>query len=353
MPVSVTMPRLGESVTEGTVTRWLKQEGEHVEADEPLLEVCTDKVDTEIPSPGSGVLRASRSPRTRPSPSAPSSPSSTRTAAAAAGRWQRRPPAAPPPARAPPGRSRSPATPQHGTAAYQPQPAQPSRRRRRRRLSQPPPASPRRPPTGRPQAASRRSASTSAGPPAAQVRPQPAYPATTAAPARPAAAAQFADDGDGPYVTPLVRKLAAEHGIDLAAVTGTGVGGRIRKQDVLDAAAYQRGPRRGSAAAAAASRHRRRRQRRRRAGAAAPAAAAPPRPSAAAEQRRRAGRPSCPPACAARTEKMSRLRQVIAQRMVESLQTIGAAHHRRRGRRHRDRPAARAGPRRHSRRARA
>src|SRR5690242_765832 len=56
MPVSVTMPRLGESVTEGTVTRWLKQEGERVEADEPLLEVSTDKVDTEIPSPATGVL---------------------------------------------------------------------------------------------------------------------------------------------------------------------------------------------------------------------------------------------------------------------------------------------------------
>src|SRR6185437_14278143 len=56
MPVSVTMPRLGESVTEGTVTRWLKQEGDQVTADEPLLEVSTDKVDTEVPSPASGVL---------------------------------------------------------------------------------------------------------------------------------------------------------------------------------------------------------------------------------------------------------------------------------------------------------
>ncbi len=56
MPVSVTMPRLGESVTEGTVTRWLKQEGEHVDADEPLLEVSTDKVDTEVPSPASGTV---------------------------------------------------------------------------------------------------------------------------------------------------------------------------------------------------------------------------------------------------------------------------------------------------------
>ena len=56
MAVSVTMPRLGESVSEGTVTRWLKKEGERVEADEPLLEVSTDKVDTEIPSPASGVV---------------------------------------------------------------------------------------------------------------------------------------------------------------------------------------------------------------------------------------------------------------------------------------------------------
>ncbi|WP_030881581.1 biotin/lipoyl-containing protein, partial [Streptomyces sp. NRRL S-1868] len=56
MPVSVTLPALGESVTEGTVTRWLKAEGEHIEADEPLLEVSTDKVDTEIPAPAAGTL---------------------------------------------------------------------------------------------------------------------------------------------------------------------------------------------------------------------------------------------------------------------------------------------------------
>src|SRR5690242_9104396 len=56
MPTSVKMPQLGESVTEGTVTRWLKAEGEHVDADEPLLEVSTDKVDTEVPSPAAGTL---------------------------------------------------------------------------------------------------------------------------------------------------------------------------------------------------------------------------------------------------------------------------------------------------------
>src|SRR5580658_3646271 len=57
MSVAVNMPQLGESVTEGTVTRWLKKEGEHVTVDEPLLEVSTDKVDTEIPSPATGILR--------------------------------------------------------------------------------------------------------------------------------------------------------------------------------------------------------------------------------------------------------------------------------------------------------
>ena len=62
MSVSVSMPQLGESVTEGTVTRWLKKEGERVEADEPLLEVSTDKVDTEIPSPAAGVLSEWRVP---------------------------------------------------------------------------------------------------------------------------------------------------------------------------------------------------------------------------------------------------------------------------------------------------
>ncbi|HUR72848.1 MAG TPA: biotin/lipoyl-containing protein, partial [Sporichthya sp.] len=56
MPVSVTLPALGESVTEGTVTRWLKKEGDTVAADEPLLEISTDKVDTEIPAPAAGVL---------------------------------------------------------------------------------------------------------------------------------------------------------------------------------------------------------------------------------------------------------------------------------------------------------
>jgi len=130
------------------------------------------------------------------------------------------------------------------------------------------------------------------------------------------AAAQFTEAAEGPYVTPLVRKLAAEHGIDLASVTGTGVGGRIRKQDILDAAALQRGPTTGPAQRAAPP---------------APAqpaavyqAAAPAAPAAGAEPDQYAIRPRpaiVPSSLRGTTERMSRARQVIAQRMVESLQT--------------------------------
>src|SRR3954462_5835417 len=105
MAVSVTLPALGESVTEGTVTRWLKAEGERVEADEPLLEVSTDKVDTEIPSPAAGVLASIKvaedetvevgaelaviddgtgAPAAAPAPAAEAAPAPTPTAAPAA-----------------------------------------------------------------------------------------------------------------------------------------------------------------------------------------------------------------------------------------------------------------------------
>jgi 2-oxoglutarate dehydrogenase E2 component (dihydrolipoamide succinyltransferase) len=134
------------------------------------------------------------------------------------------------------------------------------------------------------------------------------------------------DAADGPYVTPLVRKLAAEHGIDLATVPGTGVGGRIRKQDILDAARVARGPEVQPAAAAPAP-------------PAAPALAAqtiappPPAAPAPAPAPAPAAAPAFRPEPAApqrsaivpsslrgTTERMSRARQVIAQRMVESLQ---------------------------------
>ena len=168
---------------------------------------------------------------------------------------------------------------------------------------------------------------------------QPAAPAAepTAAPAAsppvaPAAAAQepaeaagaepaaipLPSAADGPYVTPLVRKLAAEHGVDLAAVTGTGVGGRIRKQDVLEAARAVResAPAAAAPAAAAPASNGSAAPAPAAAGpaAAAPATAAPPAPATPA-------RPVVPSTLRGTTERMSRARQVIARRMVESLQT--------------------------------
>src|SRR5580698_5766988 len=132
MSVSVTMPQLGESVTEGTVTRWLKKEGEHVTADEPLLEVSTDKVDTEIPSPATGVLRgivvdedetvavgaqlAVIEDADAGTPPAPAAAPANGGSAAQSGNWSWNAPPAPAPAYAPP--------PAPAPAAYAP-PASP------------------------------------------------------------------------------------------------------------------------------------------------------------------------------------------------------------------------------------
>ncbi|MGW3392931.1 2-oxoglutarate dehydrogenase, E2 component, dihydrolipoamide succinyltransferase [Streptomyces hydrogenans] len=210
----VVLPALGESVTEGTVTRWLKSVGETVEADEPLLEVSTDKVDTEIPAPASGVLleivvgedetaevgaKLAVIGAAGAAPAAPAAPAPAAPAAA--------PVAAPAPAPAAP------------AAAPAPAPA---------------PAAPAAAPAQAP-------AAPSIAP--AVVTPVPATPAAAPAPAE-----------DGAYVTPLVRKLATENGVDLAAVKGSGVGGRIRKQDVLAAAeAKKAAPAPVAAAPAAAS----------------------------------------------------------------------------------------------------
>ncbi|HXW87922.1 MAG TPA: 2-oxoglutarate dehydrogenase, E2 component, dihydrolipoamide succinyltransferase [Streptosporangiaceae bacterium] len=338
MSVSVSMPQLGESVTEGTVTRWLKREGEHVQADEPLLEVSTDKVDTEIPSPVSGVLRgitvaedetvavgaelaiidedgsatAPAPPAAAAAPSgAPVAPAVPAEAPSAA---EAPPSAAPvptapaaPPAEPPAYEPYAPAPGYQPSgyeppAGYEPQPSyQPP-------VSyQPPPASPAEP---EPTAAV-------APPPAPAAQPAPGYP-LPGYEAGDGQAAELADTAEAPYVTPLVRKLAAEHDIDLATVTGTGVGGRIRKQDVLEAAARQREPAVPAPAFPAAPQF------------AAPAQVAPPAPAAppaaalaaptAPEQAR--PRPAVVPSTLrGTTERMSRARQVIAQRMVESLQT--------------------------------
>ncbi|HVX69384.1 MAG TPA: 2-oxoglutarate dehydrogenase, E2 component, dihydrolipoamide succinyltransferase [Mycobacteriales bacterium] len=281
MTVSVTMPRLGESVSEGTVTRWLKQEGEHVDVDEPLLEVSTDKVDTEIPSPASGVLTSIKVAEDETvevgAELAVIDEAGTASAPAAAPAAAELPPAEPP---APPAQPPAPAA----------------------EAAAPPPAPPAAPPAPAPAPA----------PPAAAA--PPAAPAASAEPASDQTGDEDSDDGgQGPsYVTPLVRRLAAEHGVDLGSVTGTGVGGRIRKQDVLDAAS------RGSSGPAAPAAN----------AAPAPAVTSTPVAPAATAPAATAPSPAAPsrPAAAAAetpvrgsTEKLSRLRTVIAERMTESL----------------------------------
>ncbi|SER36248.1 2-oxoglutarate dehydrogenase, E2 component, dihydrolipoamide succinyltransferase [Streptomyces qinglanensis] len=212
----VVLPALGESVTEGTVTRWLKQVGDEVEADEPLLEVSTDKVDTEIPAPTAGtLLEISVGEDETAEVGAKLAVIGAAGAAAPAPAAQA--PAAPAePAPAPQAPAAAPAQP----AAPQ-TPPEPSQ-------AQPAPAAP--------------------AQPAPQAQPAPA---AAQAPAAPAAAP--APESDGAYVTPLVRKLAAEQGVDLSAVRGSGVGGRIRKQDVIEAAEAKKAQAPAAAPAAAAS----------------------------------------------------------------------------------------------------
>lgn len=250
------LPALGESVTEGTVTRWLKEVGDSVEADEPLLEVSTDKVDTEIPAPTSGVLLEITV--------AEDETAEVGAKLAVIGAPGAAPAAAP-----------APAAPAPAPAAAAPAPA-------------PAPAAPAAP---APAPAAPAPAPAAAAPAAPAAAPAPVAPApAAAAPAATAAgsAATKATD-EGAYVTPLVRKLAAENGVDLGSVKGTGVGGRIRKQDVIAAA---------EAAKAAAA-------------APAPAAAAAPAakkaPSLEASPLR------------GQTIKMPRIRKVIGDNMVKAL----------------------------------
>ncbi|WP_065570625.1 2-oxoglutarate dehydrogenase, E2 component, dihydrolipoamide succinyltransferase [Microbacterium oleivorans] len=227
----VVLPELGESVTEGTVTRWLKQVGDDVAVDEPLLEISTDKVDTEIPSPIAGTLteilvqedetvevgavlaRVGSGAAAAPAESAPAAPAEEKAS--------------------------EPETPKaEAPKAEEPKAEEPKAEE---------------PKAEEPKAA-------------------------------PAPAADAAPTEDGvTYVTPLVRKLAQQHGVDLATITGSGVGGRIRKEDVLKAA---EAPKTGAAPAAA------------------PAA------PAAVEVSPLRGT----------TQPMSRLRKVLASRAVESMQ---------------------------------
>lgn len=316
---AVEMPALGESVTEGTVSRWLKKVGDQVEVDEPLLEVSTDKVDSEVPSPIAGVVTEilvqedetvdvgtvlcrvgdsaatpaqsseSGAPAASPTPEAPAAPQV---------------PAAPPAPSLPDNLEELPgagipssikregdhhvvqwAYPQvhtgyPGTMTAQGQVVPPSDNL---------PAAPSAP--AAPPAPKAEQAPAAPKPPAAPPAPQaPEAPKAPPAPTPPAASSQpdekpqAAAQVSGGYVTPIVRKLAREKGVDISTLKGSGVGGRIRREDVLAAAQKPQ---------------------------AAPAAApeTPAAPLAPIEPAQERGK----------TEKLSRMRQTIAKHMMNSL----------------------------------
>ncbi len=270
----VTLPELGESVTEGTVTRWLKQVGDTVAMDEPLLEISTDKVDTEIPAPIGGTLLSIAAGE--------DDVVEIGAVLAVIGDGSASAPSSTPPVP-------EPAAPTPAPTAPAPEPPAPALE-----STPPAPAPAATPPESAPVTTSPVSASTSAPqtPPAMAATPTPAASA-------PASGDQSKVAAAASYVTPLVRKLAAQGEIDLSTVTGTGVGGRIRRQDVERAIAEKQ----STSVAPAAQPN---------APTSAPspdAAGVTPQASAATSTLR------------GTTAPMTRLRKVIADRMVESLQT--------------------------------
>ena len=241
MPTDIIMPQMGESIVEGTITKWLKKPGDKVQRDEPLFEISTDKVDAEIPAPASGVLQEIKVAEgaTVGVNTIVGIISADGEAAAA--------PAKPVPAAA---------VPEKPAAAKKEVPQKEEKQ--------------------------------GAAP----------TPAASAAGASPAA---VSPDEEEARSSPLVRKIAREHGIALSQITGTGLGGRITKQDILSFIDSQ-----SSASAAAAS------------AAPSPAASAPSGPSS---------RPAPAPApYPGDLVPMTNMRKIIAQRMIESRRTSAHVH---------------------------
>ncbi|NUL44893.1 2-oxoglutarate dehydrogenase, E2 component, dihydrolipoamide succinyltransferase [Cellulosimicrobium funkei] len=262
----VTLPALGESVTEGTVTRWLKEIGDDVEVDEPLLEVSTDKVDTEIPSPVAGKLQEIKVQEDETV--------EVGAVLALVGSGS------------------------GGGSAAEDTPAEPAEKKAETKsepAGQETDTTSEPEDTGADQDAETAEPSAAAPAPSTEQAPQ-EEPASSAPASAPAPSAQASAPGEG-YVTPLVRRLAQQNDVDLSTVVGTGVGGRIRKQDVLVAAEAAKAKQAGSAPAPAAQ-------------AAPSAAAAAPAPAAAS---------TVDPAKRGTSEKAPRIRQTIAKRMRESL----------------------------------
>src|ERR1700685_4791410 len=230
MPTDILMPQMGESIVEGTITKWLKKPGDKVQRDEPLFEISTDKVDAEIPAPATGTLQEIKV-----------SEGATLRVTTVVGTIAVDGEAAAAPAKS--------------------APAPPAKDEKREEAKAP-----------------------SAQPPAAS----------------PAPVAASADDEET-RSSPLVRKIAREHGVSLSQISGTGLGGRITKQDILSFIEGQ-----SSAPAPAA-----------------PSAAAPAAPSAPASQ------PAAPPAPAAYPGDlvpMTNMRKIIAQHMIESRRTSAHVH---------------------------
>ena len=290
----VVMPQMGESIVEGTLTRWLKKPGEKVERDEPLFEISTDKVDTEIPSPAAGVLsevlvqegttveinavvgRIGESNGAGSGAATAAAPAQTASTAAPPAPSQESKPAPPP--------EKKPAVEvgPSATSSSAPTPTQ-----------APPPAPPPEP------------QSSSAGP----------YPSTPGgepqpAPTPPVPAAQADGSEDGGPLSPLVRKMAREYNIDLAQVRGTGAGGRITKQDVESYMSSQAAQTYSAPAPAQAQ----------------PSAQQPVAPATALQQPAAAWQQPAAPlpfpeAAKTRIEPMSTMRQKIAEHMVMSKRT--------------------------------
>jgi pyruvate dehydrogenase E2 component (dihydrolipoamide acetyltransferase) len=203
MAVDIVMPQMGESIFEGTITKWLKKPGDKVERDEPLFEISTDKVDAEIPSPSAGVLKEIKVAEGKTVPI--QTVVGVIDAAGDAG-----------------------AT---GAAKPAPQAAAPKSDAQPSKSAQAPP-----PRASAPQAAPANGRAASPPQPQAQTRPQAASTSASAvgpgAPATGGAPTTGNREGGRIHSSPLVRRMAKEHGIDLSGISGTGAGGRISKQDI-------------------------------------------------------------------------------------------------------------------------
>ncbi|MGA7219752.1 MAG: 2-oxoglutarate dehydrogenase, E2 component, dihydrolipoamide succinyltransferase [Candidatus Sulfotelmatobacter sp.] len=235
MPTDIIMPQMGESIVEGTITKWLKKPGDKVQRDEPLFEISTDKVDAEIPAPASGVLQEIKVAE------GTTVGVNTIVGTIAA----------------------------DGEAAAAPKAA-------------------------------------SATPPAAkEEKKEEKRPAAAPEPVKASAPAQEPSDEEEARSSPLVRKIAREHGVNLSQVSGTGLGGRITKQDIM---AFVERPATSAQSAATPP----------------PPAAAPSSPPTAAASSRPA--PTAPAAYPGDLVPLSNMRRIIAQRMIESRRTSAHVH---------------------------